>query len=173
MVGEAWSWKRTFGLDRGPPLICPDCTWPPRDFPEFIVQTSISGLFFVKFFSRITVARSEIKSSHLFWNFDFRPDRGFDCFKKKWNFVRIGSWPFFKNSTKSVRILPRPPLPLPGVLSILSEFFLTSRLTTEKVMHTTEKIIGGTVTTITSDRVLSLSLPFSRRQYLFCTFFRL
>ena len=37
---------------------------------------------------------------------DFRPA---DSFKKKIFFVRIGSWPFVKFLTKSVRILPRAP----------------------------------------------------------------
>ena len=26
--------------------ICPDCTWPLRDFPKNIVRTSIAGLIF-------------------------------------------------------------------------------------------------------------------------------
>ena len=60
------------------PLICPDCTWPS--------QKLLSGLPYLAYFLRIFfpgLAQSEIKSSRLSWNFDFRPGRGSGCFKKK------------------------------------------------------------------------------------------
>ena len=45
MVAEADAEKAPFVRTEALP-ICPDCTWPPRDFPKNIVRTSIAGLIF-------------------------------------------------------------------------------------------------------------------------------
>ena len=45
MIAEADPEKAPFVRTEALP-ICPDCTWPLRDFPKNIVRTSIAGLIF-------------------------------------------------------------------------------------------------------------------------------
>ena len=66
--------------------------------PE-IFQKLMSGLPYLPYFLP-GLARSEIKSPHLSWKFDFRPDRGSGCSKKKVKFCPDWLLTFLQNFHK-------------------------------------------------------------------------
>ena len=97
MVGEAWSWKGTFCPDSGPANLSGLYLASPRFSRKYCPDFHIWPIF-CDFFP--VLARSEIKSLRISWNFDFRLDRGSGCFKIKMKFCPDWLLAFLQNFHK-------------------------------------------------------------------------